>query len=133
MLKFSNRHCLRGPAYSKRYVNPLGDLMYPGSYNPAMEVYNPLVRPNTGRSPVEVKVNLFLRAVEDMDCCKNVSELVNQPFVLSKIFSNLKRFVPDHEASDHIQAAVDGPSPAIQHIIYAWAEFSHNHSEVCNM
>ena len=64
--------------------------MYPGSYNPAMEVYNPQVRPNQGRSPVEVKVNIFLRAVEDMDCCKNVSELVNQLFLLSKILSNLK-------------------------------------------
>ena len=66
--------------------------MYPGSYNPAMEVYNPQVRPNQGRSPVEVKVNIFLRAVEDMDCCKNVSEIVNQSFLLFTRLSNVKIF-----------------------------------------
>ena len=47
--------------------------MYPGSFNPGLEVYNPRVRPNQGQQgPVEVTVNMYLRAVEDIDAEKNV-------------------------------------------------------------
>ena len=48
--------------------------MYPGSYNPGLEVYNPRVRPNQGQGPVRVTANLYLRAVEDIDVEKNVSK-----------------------------------------------------------
>ena len=49
--------------------------MYPGSFNPGLEVYNPRVRPNQGQGgPVKVTVNLFLRAVEEIDAEKNASK-----------------------------------------------------------
>jgi len=68
--------CLRGPAFSTRYASPLGDLMYPGSFNPGLEFYNPRVRPNQGQQgPVEVVVNMYLRAVEDVDAEKNTMKL----------------------------------------------------------
>ena len=48
--------------------------MYPGSFNPELEVYNPRVRPNQHQQePVEVVVNMILRAVEDIDAEKNLS------------------------------------------------------------
>ena len=54
--------------------------MYPGSFNPGLEVYNPRVRPNQGQQgPVEVVVNMYLRAVEDVDAEKNVSRKGNYP------------------------------------------------------
>ena len=65
--------------------------MYPGTYNPGLKVYNPRyinilcyyilyftilynlrVRPGLGSEPVEVAVNLYVRAVEDIDDAKNV-------------------------------------------------------------
>ena len=47
--------------------------MYPGSFNPGLEVYNPRVRPNQHQQgPVEVVVNMYLVAVEDIDAEKNV-------------------------------------------------------------
>ena len=48
--------------------------MYPGSFNPGLEVYNPRVRPDQGQGPVKVTVNLFLRAVEEIDAEKNASK-----------------------------------------------------------
>ena len=47
--------------------------MYPGSFNPGLEVYNPRVRPNLGQGPVKVTANMYLRAVEDIDAEKNAS------------------------------------------------------------
>ena len=65
--------------------------MYPGSFNPGLEVYNPRVRPNQDQQePVVVTVNMYLKAVEDIDAEKNVS---GKYFLqnLSKMFTFLFR------------------------------------------
>ena len=67
------RHCYRG--FSSRYASPTGDLMHPSSFNPGMEVYNPGVRPYQGQGPVRVTVNVYVRAVEDIDPVKNTIKL----------------------------------------------------------
>ena len=45
--------------------------MYPSSFNPGLEVYNPRVRPYQGQGPVRVTVNVYVRAIEDIDPEKN--------------------------------------------------------------
>ena len=49
--------------------------MYPSSFNPELEVYNPRVRPYQGQGPVRVTVNVNVRAVEDIDPEKNTIRL----------------------------------------------------------
>ena len=39
------------------------------------EIYNPRVRPNEGRGPVQVTVNVYVRAIEDIDPEKNTIKL----------------------------------------------------------
>ena len=68
--------------YSTRYANPLGDLMYPGTFNPGLEVYNPRARPNRGEGPLEIAVNIYVRAVEDIDAEKNVRNHAKEAFCL---------------------------------------------------
>ena len=49
--------------------------MYPSSFNPGLEVYNPRVRPYQGQGPVRVTVNVYVRAIEDIDPAKNTIKL----------------------------------------------------------
>ena len=67
------RQCYQG--FSSRYASPLGDLVYPSSFNPGLEVYNPRVRPYQGQGPVRVTVNVYVRAIEDIDPAKNTIKI----------------------------------------------------------
>ena len=49
--------------------------MYPSSFNPGLEVYNLRVRPYQGQGPVRVTVNVYVRAIEDIDPVKNTIKL----------------------------------------------------------